>query len=213
MGQLFEASLLRGAAKAGSRFAIEVAVSFLATLCVTLALSGWFRPAASPAFVPMSTQIPVSTPMVFSPPPIATRLEEKTSFENPGGSQKTRKDRIPATHTLEGVTATPVARLEARPPHGSRTIARSGSSSCTTSCVGRSGPLVTNPELVAHPTTPDPRSVALSNASSDAGRSPPAFAFAVPTIAMPAVLTRSLKPVLHEASSVTELLVDLARKP
>ena len=73
MGDRAAASLLRGAGRAGWRFVVEVAVSSVATLCVTLVLSGWFRPGtasvASPEVSPASagSSVKASLPAMSDP--------------------------------------------------------------------------------------------------------------------------------------------------
>jgi hypothetical protein len=214
------ASLLRGAGKASWRFVVQIAASFVATLCVTLVLSGWLRPRADTAPAPATTPAPVessSAPSSFASSVAPSRVFEANAQGDEGvgiarsPSAMAPMDRVTATRIVDAAPVTPVAQARAHSPQKPKATPHGASPTCATPCLGHSSSPVANLEP-SRQAPSDPQAGTLAIATPDEGRHSGAFAFAVPAVPMPAVFVRSLRPVLHGASSVADLLTGLAGK-
>lgn len=227
------ASLLRRAWKASGRFVVEVAVSFVATLCVTLALSGWWRPGsaslASHEAAPASSGSPViaSSPAKTSPwratdagaDAKETRADAWVTLPLLVEKDLAQKDEPAAGRALQPVSINATSGPRPRSSsHLTAAASHNQQASCAPVCPGHSAneasAKVGNLELPLRPARADPQAEPAAPASSsEEDRRPTVLGFALPTIPVHAVLSRPLRPVLQGASSVTELLSGLAGKP
>ena len=221
-------SLLIGAGRASSRFVFEVAVSFVATLCVTLVLSGWFRPGtasvASPEVAPASSTSPViaSSPATNDPARVvavsASAPDVSANLPLLVEKDVAEKDRSAAMRAPDPASLVPVPLPRPRPnPHLAKATSHNAQGSCTPPCPGHS-----NSEAVARTANleppmrqvgSDPLVVVPPAATAEGDHRPTVFGVALPTVPVHAVLTHPLRPVLQGASSMTELLTGIAVKP
>ena len=220
------ASLLKGVGRAGWRFVVEVAVSSVATLCVTLVLSGWFRPGtasvASPEVSPASAGSPVkaSLPAMSDPlrAPDASAIATDVPVNHPLLVERdvAEKEKPAAARALE-----PVAASSPRPrstSHLAKAAPHNAQAPCAPACSGHSmseaSARLANLEPPLRQAAPDPQVEILMPASSaEEEYRPTVFGVVLPTVPVHGVLTHPWRPVLQGASSVTELLTGLAGKP
>jgi hypothetical protein len=229
MGDRAAASLLRGAGRAGWRFVVEVAVSSVATLCVTLVLSGWFRPGtasvASPEVSPASAGSSVKASLPAMSDPLraldASAIATDVPVNHPLLVERdvAEKEKPAAARALE-----PVAVLSASSPrprstsHLAKAAPHNAQAPCAPACSGHSmseaSARLANLEPPSRQAAPDPQVEILMPASSaEEGYRPTVFGVVLPTVPVHGVLTHPWRPVLQGASSVTELLTGLAGKP
>jgi hypothetical protein len=229
MGDRAAASLLRGAGRAGWRFVVEVAVSSVATLCVTLVLSGWFRPGtasvASPEVSPASAGSSVKASLPAMSDPLraldASAIATDVPVNHPLLVERdvAEKEKPAAARALE-----PVAVLSASSPrprstsHLAKAAPHNAQAPCAPVCSGHSmseaSARLANLEPPLRQAAPDPQVEILMPASSaEEGYRPTVFGVVLPTVPVHGVLTHPWRPVLQGASSVTELLTGLAGKP
>ena len=224
MGDRAAASLLRGVGKASWRFVGQVAASFVATLCVTLFASGWLHSGTSDAPTPTinsaSSSPSPSASISGTDAPLGNEAganAKAASFDAPGGSrQRPRRKLSRRRAPSNSVPVSPAALPRARPTHGTKAAAHNVQPSCAPACLGHSGSepsgRVANLEPPRQP-LPDPQATTSQVVTPEENRQTSAFGFTVPALAVPAVFTRSLRPVLHGASTVTGLLAGLTGKP
>jgi hypothetical protein len=224
MGDRAAASLLRGVGKASWRFVGQVAASFVATLCVTLFASGWLHSGTSdvptPTINSASSSPSPSASFSGTDAPLGNEAganAKAASFDAPGGQPAaSEKETLAATRTVDSVPVSPAALPRARPTHGAKAAAHNAQPSCAPACLGHSGSepsgRVANLEPPRQP-LPDPQAATSQVVTPEENRQTSAFGFTVPALAVPAVFTRSLRPVLHGASTVTGLLAGLTGKP
>jgi hypothetical protein len=226
MGDRAAASLLRGAGRAGWRFVVEVAVSSVATLCVTLVLSGWFRPGtasvASPEVSPASAGSSVKASLPAMSDPLraldASAIATDVPVNHPLLVERdvAEKEKPAAARALE-----PVAASSPRPrstSHLAKAAPHNAQAPCAPVCSGHSmseaSARLANLEPPSRQAAPDPQVEILMPASSaEEGYRPTVFGVVLPTVPVHGVLTHPWRPVLQGASSVTELLTGLAGKP
>jgi hypothetical protein len=226
MGDRAAASLLRGAGRAGWRFVVEVAVSSVATLCVTLVLSGWFRPGtasvASPEVSPASAGSSVKASLPAMRDPLraldASAIATDVPVNHPLLVERdvAEKEKPAAARALE-----PVAASSPRPrstSHLAKAAPHNAQAPCAPVCSGHSmseaSARLANLEPPLRQAAPDPQVEILMPASSaEEGYRPTVFGVVLPTVPVHGVLTHPWRPVLQGASSVTELLTGLAGKP
>src|SRR5580704_8225972 len=226
MGDRAAASLLRGAGRLGWRFVVEVAVSSVATLCVTLVLSGWFRPGtasvASPEVSPASAGSSVKASLPAMSDPLraldASAIATDVPVNHPLLVERdvAEKEKPAAARALE-----PVAASSPRPrstSHLAKAAPHNAQAPCAPVCSGHSmseaSARLANLEPPLRQAAPDPQVEILMPASSaEEGYRPTVFGVVLPTVPVHGVLTHPWRPVLQGASSVTELLTGLAGKP
>jgi hypothetical protein len=213
MSDIAAAALLRGAGKAGRRFMAEVAVSAMATLCITLVFSLWPRPESSngPASPPATA---ASSPSALdaAPVPSAIALETQASTGASGvRSASVRNAMTGAASLVEPLPIVSAAPVRARPQHQKRITARGALPSCRSSCTDRSTTAAVNIRPPEQRAAIDTHPVSLAT-TVEPDRSPSVFGVPVPSIAMPEIVTRSVRPVLQGASAVTDMASGLAKK-
>jgi hypothetical protein len=229
MGDRAAASLLRGAGRAGWRFVVEVAVSAVATLCVTLVLSGWFRPGTasveSPEIAPASAGSPVkaSSPAVSDPLRAvdASAIAADVPVNRPLLVEKdvAEKEKPASSRALEPAPVISASSARSRSPsHLAKAAPHNAQAPCAPPCSGHSMSEASsrwaNLEPPLRQAAPDPQAGVPAPASSaEEEYRPTVFGVALPTVAVHGVLTHPWRPVLQGASSVTELLTGLGGKP
>ena len=223
------ASLLKGVGRAGWRFVVEVAVSSVATLCVTLVLSGWFRPGtasvASPEIAPASTGTSVMASSPAKSDPLravdASAIAADVPVNRPLLVEKdvAEKEKPDATRALEPVPAISASSPRPRSPsHPAKVTSHNAQASCAPACSSHSmseaSAKMANLEPASPQGAPDPQAVAPTPASSaEEEYRPTVFGVALPAVPVHTVLAHPWRPVLQGASSVTELITGLAGKP
>jgi hypothetical protein len=209
MADVAATALLRGAGKASRRFMADFAVSAMATLCVTLVFSSWPRQEGSNSSVsePAAAFAPLAAPPATEILP-GTKAGAGTLSARPAtGHDET----IGAANHAELVPAAPAASVRDRPTRPPRATARGASRPCGTSCTSHATAAAVNLRPPTQQAVPDPRPVVLATAiETDPSRS--IFGVRVPSVAMPEILLRSVRPVLQGASSVTDMMSGFARK-
>jgi hypothetical protein len=226
MGDRAAASLLRGAGRAGWRFVVEVAVSSVATLCVTLVLSGWFRPGtasvASPEVAPASVGSPVNAYSPARSDPLRTVDASATDVpvNRPLLVERdvAEKEKPAVTRVLEPVPVISASSPRPRSPSRlAKAAPHNAQAPCAPACSGHSmseaSAKLANLEPLRQ-AAPDPQTEVQTPASSaEEEYRPTVFGVALPTVPVHGVLAHPWRPVLQGASSVTELLTGLAGKP
>lgn len=198
-------AMLRGAGKAGRRFMADVAVSAMATLCVTLVVSLWPRQDGSSGAVsaPAITTAPATAPLAT--PPAAEIVSTMAAGTITAGAT-VHDDAIGATSRAAPVSIAPVPPVHGRLPHPPRATAHGASTPCGTSCGSRASTSAAVSSPAPQLAATDPLSVALvTRAETDQPRS--VFGVPVPSLAVPEFVVRSVGPVLQGANSVTRILV------
>ena len=221
MGIRAAASLLKGAGRASGRFVAEVAVSFVATLCVTLVLSGWFRPATS-FVLPDVTPPGAATPIIAAHPTagdflgaIKSSADAKSAIVDASTnslvlSEKdaTEKKGPPAIKVMEEAPLVAAGSSRNRGSHIAKVVPHSGPPS------GRgTGEAATKGVNLAPPyrqAGADPQAELLPAVTAEEEHRPTVFGLALPSVPTHGMLVRPLRPVIQGASSVTEALVGLA---
>lgn len=141
------ASLLRGAGRAGWQFVVEVAVSSVATLCVTLVLSGWFRPGtapvASPEVAPASAGSPVNaySPVMSGPLRAVDASATDVPVNRPLLVERdvAEKEKPAATRVLEPVPVISASSPRPRSPSRlAKAAPHNAQAPCAPACSGHS---------------------------------------------------------------------------
>ena len=229
MGDRAAASLLRGAGRAGWRFVVEVAISSVATLCVTLVLSGWFRPGtasvASPEVAPASAGSPLKASSPARSDPLravdASAIAADVPVNHPLLVERdvAEKEKPAASRALEPLPVVSASSPRPRSPsHLAKAAPHNAQASCAPACSAHSmseaSARLASLEPPLRQAAPDPQSEVPTPASSaEEEYRPTVFGVALPTVPVHGVLTHPWRPVLQGASSVTELLTGLAGKP
>ncbi|SEE11336.1 hypothetical protein SAMN05444161_4884 [Rhizobiales bacterium GAS191] len=241
MGDVAATSLLKGAGKVGRRFVAEVAVSSIATLCVTLAFSSWLRQDLSG---PQDVSRARSGGEVSSPvaPAVIRSLSSTPSGSAPPqvrvieiAPQATASARLQATQPAPEASDKPMIVAGASP---NASASASASPSMPAATPPRNRPSHTPKVVTAKPkdvspscTTACPGQVAVAAASpldalpqldpppqpatrvaSQPDRSRSLFGVPVPALALPSVIMHSARPVVQGAGAVTDLLTGLAAR-
>ncbi|MBV9588535.1 MAG: hypothetical protein JO310_02955 [Hyphomicrobiales bacterium] len=226
MGVRAAASLLKGAGRASGRFLAEVAVSFVATLGVTLVLSGWFRPGTPSVLSPRAdpsrpasvivanppadnfTRVSVSNsdakaavfgaspPRAVSPPPV---LADQDAAE---------KEKSTAIRMIETASAVTASLQRNRPSHVGK--AAPHVTQASGHLAGEAAAKTANLEPRSHQAGSDPQAVSMPALATEDDHRATVFGIALPSVPMHGVFVHPLRPVIAGASSVTELVIGLA---
>ncbi|MBV9754990.1 MAG: hypothetical protein JO188_20910 [Hyphomicrobiales bacterium] len=227
MGVRAAASLLKGAGRASGRFLAEVAVSFVATLCVTLVLSGWFRPGTPSVPSPRADAPSTPAPVIVANPPADNFTRESVSnsdaraavfdasspravspravLADQDATEKERPAAIRMIETASAVTATPQRN---RPSHVGK--AAPHVTQASGHLAGEAAAKTANLEPLSHQAGSDPQAVSIPALATEDDHRATVFGIALPSIPMHGVFVHPLRPVIAGASSVTELVTGLA---
>ncbi len=205
MDDIAATSLSRRAARAGRRFLAEVAISAMATLGVTLALSGWLRrevPAA-PQVLPVSAAMPtLAAPTMTAASPetpndAGLRLLRSMHAENGKPSPQNAAD--PAAAALPRRAELPRPR-----GHGARP-------SCASPCAAHSVVATTQGAVPAGLAAADPQ--ALPPRPWPEAQQHSQYADApIPPLPIPAASARLTRSLLGPVATMSELISGLAGK-
>ena len=194
-------SLLGRVSRAGRRFLAEVAVSAVATLCVTLALSGWFRQADA-------VQPPSPSGSGGAPP------TAMAAYAAPANSDASADRPLPA-RAVALAPAVPVGPPSHARLHQPKPKAHDARPSCVGSCATRvvaASPrpvpviqAMAEPQLAA-PLAPPQAAAPLAAQRPEIGADTP-----LPPLPIPAVSRRPAPSMLGRVVGVSEMLAEFAR--
>jgi hypothetical protein len=228
------ASFFRRVRIAGRRFIAEVAVSTVATLCVTLILSGWLHRESSNA-ESVNAPTPSVAASLAAPAPIpsssavAVRVIEMSQETKPGATSSSASSATGQSEKLgeklgekpvlanivDPVPVASVQPLRSRSPRPQRKTARDVKPSCGASCVGGSTVAAVDLSPPSRPTVPDAQPPALEAVALDTQRLQFALGVPVPPLPIPPpplspLARHSAQRVLEGASAVAGILSGLA---
>jgi hypothetical protein len=204
MHDMAAASLIKRVGKAGRRFMAEVAVSTMATLCVTLVLSGWLHQQQGP--IPAAL-IPEAASAAASPQAIETSGERKA--EPDARSATAPSDKLALTTVMEPASAAPVRGQQPRRP---RARAHDAKPSCGSSCAGRASASADNSPPSSRQAMLDLGPPAMATTIVASPRSPYDLDAPVPPLPIPGTVSRPARPLLEGAMAVADVLSGLARR-
>jgi hypothetical protein len=240
MNDVAATSFLRGAGKAGRRFVAEVAVSSVATLCVTLALSSGLRHDLSGTRDDTETRIIAQAPgpaSMLAAPDISAgpsgaaasqvrviEIEPQAANDSrPQGAQATPHNDDKAAVVASEALVSPAPLISPAPPapprgrasHAPKSVAakpKDVSPNCVAGCDGRLPVMAAANARDAVPAAYfAPQPVAAGGWVPE--RAHRVFGMAIPTLSVPPVVIRSAGPVVQGANVVAGLLSGLVGAP